>query len=129
VSTYYEKAEAENEAASVLGVSDVSNQINVVDITEPMTYDPYVDDEYLYEYTWYDYAPAGAIETDWDIRDEINDEMWWSPYVDSDEVTVSVEDGVATLTGTVDSWMEYDAARENAFEGGATGVVNRLTVE
>jgi len=42
---------------------------------------------------------------------------------------VTIEDGVATLTGTVDSWSEYDAATENAYEGGATWVDNDLMIE
>jgi osmotically-inducible protein OsmY len=37
--------------------------------------------------------------------------------VDSDEVDVSVSGGVATLTGTVDTWNERAWAEENAREG------------
>jgi hypothetical protein len=40
-----------------------------------------------------------------------------------------VDDGVATLTGTVDSWSEYDAAVNNAYEGGAVYVDNELLVK
>ena len=47
----------------------------------------------------------------------------------ADEVRVSVEDGVATLCGTVSSWLEAGAARDNAYDGGAIQVVNRLTIE
>lgn len=43
-------------------------------------------------------------------------------------ITVEVEDGVATLTGTVESWGEYRAAAENALEGGAIMVDNELEV-
>jgi osmotically-inducible protein OsmY len=55
--------------------------------------------------------------------------LFWSPFVDSDDVTVSVEAGVATLTGSVDSLGEYNAARENAFEGGAITVINKLELD
>jgi osmotically-inducible protein OsmY len=50
----------------------------------------------------------------------IEDQLWWSPFVDANEVTVEVEDGVATLSGTADSWSERGAARDNAYDGGAT---------
>jgi osmotically-inducible protein OsmY len=55
--------------------------------------------------------------------------MWWSPFVDADDVTIRVSDGVATLTGEVDSWSELRAATENAFEGGARWVRNDLEVD
>jgi osmotically-inducible protein OsmY len=48
--------------------------------------------------------------------------------VDSDAITVIVEDGVVILKGTVDSWSEYAAAREDAYEGGALRVINDLRV-
>ncbi len=54
--------------------------------------------------------------------------MFWSPFVDGDKVTVSVDDGVATLSGTVEDWSEHGAAIENARDGGATRVVDRLRV-
>ena len=44
-------------------------------------------------------------------------------------MTVSVQDGVATLTGIVDSWSELRAATENAFEGGAVRVENKMLVK
>lgn len=47
----------------------------------------------------------------------------------SDELTVRVDDAVATLTGTVDTWSERIAARENAIEGGAMTVDNDLVVD
>ena len=48
--------------------------------------------------------------------------------MDGDDIVVTVEDGKATLTGNVDSWSEYSAATENAYEGGATWVDNELDV-
>lgn len=128
VDSYFEKAQAEDAAARVNGVVSVSNAILVADTSWPIVYDPYVYDWYAYDYGWYDYEPTLAIETDADIRDEIQDEMWWSPFVDSDEVSVTVNDGIATLTGTVDSWTERRVATGNALEGGAISVNNNLSV-
>lgn len=48
--------------------------------------------------------------------------------MDSEEVSVRVTDGVATLTGTVESWVERSSATEDAFEGGAARVVNHRAV-
>jgi hypothetical protein len=52
----------------------------------------------------------------------------WSPFIDAGDVEVTVEAGIATLTGTVDSISEYDVARENAFEGSAIGVINKIGI-
>jgi len=56
------------------------------------------------------------------------DEFFWSPFVDGDDITVQMEDGVAELTGTVDTWSEREAAEENARQGGAVIVDNDLLV-
>ncbi len=129
VDTYFEKAQADDVAARIAGVTDVSNALIVTSTSAPLASDPYVYDWYAYDYDWYDYTPALAITNDEELREDINSEMWWSPFVDSDEVTVSVEDGIATLTGTVDSWSERRAATENALEGGALKVDNNLNVD
>jgi osmotically-inducible protein OsmY len=128
VDSYFEKGEAEEIASTVAGVTTVRNYLDV-DYAGPVVYDPYLDGTYLYDYDWYDYEPLYTCEDDAEIKGEINDELWWSPFVDADQVTVTVDDGVATLTGTVDSWSEYNAATENAYEGGAVWVDNDLDVE
>lgn len=127
VDSYFEKGQADDLVSRVNGVSDVINNIEVED--DPYAYDPYVDDWYMYDYDWYHYTPSYTFKQDWEIKEEINDEYFWSPFVDAADVTVKVDDGVATLTGTVDSWMEWGAARDNAYEAGATFVRNKLTVE
>ncbi|MBD0254471.1 MAG: hypothetical protein ICV83_02030 [Cytophagales bacterium] len=48
--------------------------------------------------------------------------------MDHEEVTVTVQNGKATPSGTVDSWNEETAAIENAFDGGAIAVVDHLEV-
>jgi osmotically-inducible protein OsmY len=108
VDTYFERYRAEDIASRVKGVVEVQNNLQV------------------------DYTPSLSTETwkpDWQIEEDIRSELFWSPFVDSDEVIVNVEDGVATLTGTVDTWSERQDATENAFEGGAVRVVNNLDVE
>jgi osmotically-inducible protein OsmY len=62
------------------------------------------------------------------IKQNIKDEIAWSPFVDSDDIHVTVHDGVATLTGTVDNWADYSWAAENARQAGASAVRNQLQV-
>lgn len=104
VDNEFERNQAETIAGMVRGVYDVVNNITVAE-------------------------PAESLVSDLAIEDEIEDEMFWSPFVDSDRVDVEVQDGVASLSGTVDSWREYRKAEENAYEGGAVVVDNNLVVE
>jgi osmotically-inducible protein OsmY len=127
VDSYFEKSKADDIASSVRGVVAVRNNLDV-DEMGPLAYEPYVDDDYIYGYDWFDYSPGRTFKPDKEIREDIRSELWWSPFVDSEDVTVEVEDGVATLTGSVDSWSEWGAATENAYEGGAVWVDNDLQV-
>jgi osmotically-inducible protein OsmY len=105
VDSFYERARAEDVASRVNGVGTVYNYIDV----EPP------------DSTW--------LKSDWEIERDINQQMTWSPFVDANEVNVSVEDGVATITGTVQDWSERHAAAQNAIDGGALAVRNHLWVE
>jgi osmotically-inducible protein OsmY len=105
VDSYYEQIQAESVASRVKGVVEVDNNLQVASRWRSKT-----------------------EKSDWEIRQDIKDELWWNPYVDSDEVTVTVRDGIATLTGTVDSWREWWTASENAYDGGALRVRNYLKV-
>lgn len=129
VDSYYEKALADDEASKVNGVVAVDNNLVVTEVTEPLISDPYVDNWYVYDYDWYDYQPGYTFTTDAEIKDEIESEYFWSPFVDGGDINISVQDGTATLTGNVDSWAERYSATENALEGGATWVENELTIE
>ncbi len=103
VDTEFEKEQAERIAETIDGIVDVSNYLTVED-------------------DW-------DMEEDWEIAEDIRDELFWSPFVDSDDVTVVVVDGVATLTGTVETLGERTAAVENAYEGGARLVDNDILVD
>ncbi|REK09065.1 MAG: BON domain-containing protein [Planctomycetota bacterium] len=127
VDTALERAQADDAAARVRGVVSVDNNLTVSD-DDIWSYAPYVDTLYPYSHTWYDFEPRYSRTSDAAIESEIKSEMWWSPFVDADQVEVTVEQGVVTLSGEVDSWNERSAAEENAYEGGATRVVNNVTV-
>jgi len=127
VDSYFEKGRAETVASLAPGVRDVKNYLDVE--PGPLAYNPYVDEDYFYLEDWYDHGPFHTLVPDSVIRDEIKDELWWSPFVNESDVKVSVEKGIATLTGTVDSFSEYNAATEEAYEGGAAWVYNKLKVD
>ena len=63
------------------------------------------------------------------IKEEIEDKLWWSPFVDESGVSVSVEDGIVTLIGVVEDLKERRDATRNAYEGGAREVRNFLKVK
>ncbi len=128
VDSYLEKIEAESVASEVSGVNEVNNKITV---------------NYPYSYYWWDHYPYYELYVDppfsanqplarevddKQIERDIERNMWWSPYIDSDQVTVEVDNGAVRLEGTVDSWTEYRKALEKAWQGGAWEVDNNLIV-
>jgi osmotically-inducible protein OsmY len=103
VDTFAEKERAETVASGVKGVVEVHNDLQV--------------------------AGKLALRSDLQVERDIQDELYWSPFVDSDQVHVSVQNGVATLTGTVDTWTDRSWAAEDAREGGALSVRNLINVK
>jgi osmotically-inducible protein OsmY len=127
VDSMFEKSQADDLAARQNGVNDVNNFLTVNNAWST-SYNPYRDDLYLYDYDWYIPMESASPKSDWEIKEDIESEIFWSPFVDSDAVSVEVDNGIARLTGTVDSWVERNAASENAREGGAVVVDNDLVV-
>lgn len=123
----FQKRQAEEVAANVSGVVEVRNLLDVRDPSSRLAYQPFADQRPPDHYNWF-HPPAWAVKSDWEIAQDIRSELWWSPFIDADDVKVTVRDGVATLTGTVSTWNERRVASENAIEGGAISVQNRLEV-
>lgn len=128
VDSTFEKRRAGDLASRVNGVEVVNNRLDT-DYEAPLVVDPYVYEGFPSVHTWFEYEPAYTDRADADIRESIEDQLWWSPFVESDAITVIVDDGVATLEGTVDSYLERSIATENALEGGAIAVDNDLEVK
>lgn len=128
VDTYYEKGRAQDLASRTYGVLEIVNNLKVVHATRPLVNDPYVDDYRVYGTKWYNYEPATTYLADNKIHTEIIYELWWSPFVDMEDINVRVEDGVVTLRGKVNTLKEWRAAREEAYEGGAVWVRNKINI-
>lgn len=103
VDTKLDKLHAEDVAARVNSVVAVDNNLDVRGIV--------------------------TAKRDWEIKQDIADELFWNPYINRNNITISVENGVVTLTGEVDRWREVWAATTEAYEGGAFKVFNKLTVK
>lgn len=131
VDNYFEKAKAEDVASRVNGVIAVDNNIDVSWSYSAFPYNPYIDTWRSYDYPWYHVPLSNGplLSSEAALRDDIKDELFWSPFVDADQVKVDVEGNTVTLSGKIDSWLEYNAATENALEGGATVVINNLSIK
>ncbi|MEW2381740.1 BON domain-containing protein [Micromonospora sp. NPDC047707] len=70
-----------------------------------------------------------AVRTDAQIQRDVLDELAWDPRVEPQEIGVSVDDGVVTLTGCVDSYARKWAARRCAQRvRGVRGIADDLEV-
>jgi osmotically-inducible protein OsmY len=56
------------------------------------------------------------MKTDLEIKNDVLDELAWQPNIDETQIGVIVENGVVTLTGTLDSYAKKIAA-EKAVKG------------
>jgi osmotically-inducible protein OsmY len=102
VDSYLSRILAENLAADIRGVTEVNNKLAVV------TSDSYEDE-----------AIAG------DIRAALGRDV----RVEENSVEVAVQDGVVTLSGTVENWSAYFVAQEIAENtAGVKEVVNQLVL-
>lgn len=129
VDSELEKSEAHAVAFATRGILAVDNELVVRERTARRLFSPYV---YPYQPridTWSRPLPTVPLYSDAQLKDRIEDEIFWSPFVDSDEVDVRVDGGNAMLLGTVDTWRERAAAADNAFEAGALRVDNRLAID
>jgi osmotically-inducible protein OsmY len=125
----FERAHAADVVARVNGVTNVVNGLRIT-YDGPSYYYGSDWDPLLYDYDYdRDYAYTGVYrKSDEEIEYDIASELFWSPYVSAEEISVTVEDGAATLRGRVDDLYEWRKATENALEGGAYRVSNQLSI-
>ena len=72
---------------------------------------------------------APPRKRDWEIAEEIRWRLGFSPIVDARQVGVRVTDGVAWLTGTVDTADEREAAARQAARVATRLVIDELIVQ
>lgn len=96
VRSYAEKMEAEKAVHRVAGTKAIAEELKVR-------------------------YPSDAKTSDTEIARRIVDVLAWDALVPSDRISVKVEQGYVTLTGTVDWFYQKEAARRAA--GRITGVV------
>ncbi len=58
--------------------------------------------------------PTLTVKSDREVQEDVLLELRWDTRIGQAEVGVEVDDGVVTLTGTVDSWAKKLAAKEAA---------------
>ena len=68
------------------------------------------------------------MKPDGEIKEDVQRRLHWSPLLDAETISVSVADGVVTLSGAVDTYHERAAAEKHALQGGARRVVDELSV-
>ena len=135
VASNYQEGEAQDVASRTKGVISVVNHLKV----EPefgVSYYTWPDD-LGYGWPYYDQSPyyisdvfgPRAFLSDQHIKRNIEDGFFWSPFVRSKDIKVSVDGGVATLTGTVGTWISWGEADRDARRSGATSVLNRVKVK
>ena len=130
VDSNFQKAEAQDVAARIKGVAEIRNHLKVEPDYAVAYYDwPYYS---FYDQPFYFVSGNGGPQpylSDQQIKKNIEDALFWSPFVHRDDITVTVDGGVATLAGTVGTWIGYGEAIKDAHTGGATAVRDRLKVK
>jgi osmotically-inducible protein OsmY len=135
VTSNYQKGEAQDVASRTKGVVSVLNHLKV----EPEFAVSYYawPDHFGFGWPYYDQSPyyisevfgPQAFLSDQFIKRNIEDGFFWSPFVRSKDIKVAVDGGVATLTGTVGTWIAWGEADKDARRSGATTVINRVKVK
>lgn len=124
VDSLAERAQAAAVASHISGVIAVHNFVIAMPATERELLNP-PDLKYNLP------PPMVAIPSasrDQQIQKAVEYQLTWNAFLDAAEVHVAVENGVVTLTGTVDSWLESGAAEDSALKAGARQVINNLKV-
>jgi len=98
----YEKNQAEDVSQRIRGVVEVENNLRV-----------------NREWRW---------RSDEEIKENIESRFQRNIFIDADQINITVQDGIATVSGSVDIWQQRNIIIENALKGGAKSVMSRLKV-
>ena len=72
--------------------------------------------------------PGASVPNDFDIQKNISRIFNSDSLLRRFGIHITVQNQVAILAGTADSWQDYFRAQSDAFAGGARSVDNRLAV-
>ncbi|WP_223650593.1 BON domain-containing protein [Hymenobacter psoromatis] len=114
VNSHFEQAQAAEVAGGVNGVAEIENDVRVL---------PSAGQAGCYPGAL---RPAAYPRTDFALAERIRTLYFWSASLHNQDVEVLVENGRATLTGTVDTWLDREQAAFDAYEAGALVVDNDL---
>ncbi|GJL58265.1 MAG: hypothetical protein NPIRA03_11220 [Nitrospirales bacterium] len=67
--------------------------------------------------------------TDQELKEAVEDELYWSPFVNTVPIRVETQNGSVTLSGRVENRGEIADAVENAYEAGAKQVRIHLWID
>ncbi len=67
--------------------------------------------------------------TDQELKEAVEEELYWSPFVNSVPIRVETHNGIVTLSGRVENRGEIVDAVENAYEAGAKNVRIHLWID
>ncbi len=112
VYSFHEKQRIEELLSDIEGIASIENEI----IIKNLISSPY---QHPYQYYAYPTMTAPELEPDEKIKENVEHELSWSPFVNKDEIEVIVHNGNVTLKGTVDTRTEKKYAELNAIEGGS----------
>ncbi len=54
------------------------------------------------------------MKTDFEIQNDVIEQLAWNPFLNPDEIKVAVEDGIVKLSGTVDVYAQRLSAERAA---------------
>lgn len=131
VDSSLEEAEVKDIASRIRGIIAIRDHLKV-EPDEVFTNDdvPYLS---FYEWPYYDrfshyksvVITPQRYDSDAQMKSEIERSLSWSPFVNPDHIAVTVHGGVATLTGTVGSWIGWREADKDARKS-AGDVIDRV---
>jgi len=130
-----QKAEAQDIASRVKGLVSISNRLKVEPDISITYYDWPINpaDDWIYGNQSSHKIPGEFGQqpylSDEQIKKNIEDGFFWNPYVERDAIKVTVDGGVAVLTGTVGTWIGMGEINKDAYNSGATKVVNRVKID
>lgn len=119
--TYFEKWETGDIAAKVDGVLEIENKIDVEYPKQRYGQTFYDWDPVLHDF---DYEPQQ--KSDQQLLEDVKYHLSWNPFIQAEDLEISVSDGVVTIDGEVDSWYKANMTIGEAYEAGATYVDSKL---